>query len=34
VLVVRVFAKMKKGKEKDGGKEKDKRKEKGEREIA
>jgi hypothetical protein len=34
VLVVRVFAKMKKGKEKDGGKEKEKRKERGEREIA
>jgi hypothetical protein len=34
VLVVRVFAKMKKGKEKDGGKEKEKRKEKGERDIA
>jgi hypothetical protein len=34
VLVVRVFAKMKKGKEKEGGKEKEKRKERGEREIA
>jgi hypothetical protein len=34
VLVVRVFAKMKKGKEKDGGIEKEKRKERGEREIA
>jgi hypothetical protein len=34
VLVVRVFAIMKKGKEKDGGKENEKRKERGEREIA